>query len=139
MATVTREAFAKHLCEALALKPTKVRMNALVAWISAEGTSARFNPLATTKRMTGSTNFNKVGVQEYPDLRTGVEATFQTLSEHHGQGYELIVERLKVGTAAREILEAVADSGWGTGWLALQVLPYVKKSYSLYANKPIGQ
>lgn len=138
MATVTRGGFAKRLCDAFGLPATQRRLNALVAWQAAEGTKARFNPLATTRSMPGATNFNRVGVKDYPDLKTGVEATRLTLRES-GHGYDLIVTRFEINAAAKQILEAVAGSHWGTGELALQVLPYVKDDYDRYAGVAIGQ
>lgn len=138
MATVTRGSWAKRLCNAYDLEASQRRLNALVAWETAEGTSAKFNPLATTLRMKGSTKFNSVGVQDYPDLQTGLKATKQTLAED-GHGYENIRYALIGNLPAKTILECVAESAWGTGALALLVLPYVKENYDRYADKPIGQ
>lgn len=138
MATVTRGAFAKRLCNARNLNATQRRLNALVSWETAEGTMARFNPLATTRDMEGDSLYNTTGVRNYPDLKTGIKATWLTLDEP-GHGYEGIVKGLEDNTTARAILEAVAASAWGTGWLALQVLPFVKEHFENYASKPIGQ
>lgn len=136
---MTREQFAKRLLNAFGLKVTQRRLNALIAWESAEGTKAKFNPLATTKVEPGATDYNTTHVKNYPNLDTGVRATHDTLAEHHGQGYEPIVKGLIDNEPAHDILMAVARSSWGTGALALSVLPYVKEDYELYANKPIGQ
>ncbi len=138
MATITRGGWAKRLCNTFDLEASQRRLNAIVSWETAEGTAARFNPLATTRRLPGSTNFNSVGVQEYPHLPEGLTATRLTLEES-GHGYEPILDALEDNLPAKDILLAVANSAWGTGWLALTVLPYVKESYELYASKPIGQ
>lgn len=137
MAEVTRGGFAKRIINGFGEEATRSRMNALVAWISAEGTKAKYNPLATTQPMTGASDFNTTHVKNYPNLKTGVEATIKTLKQS-GHGYEYIIDRLHHGTP-REILQAVAASSWGTGALALQILPDVKKDFDSYANKPIGQ
>jgi hypothetical protein len=58
-------------------------------WIAAEGTTAAFNPLATTKQggNPGDANrdqydqFNSVGVKNYPDFATGVDRTAATLRD----------------------------------------------------------
>jgi hypothetical protein len=113
-------------------------MNALVAWETAEGTAAKFNPLATTRKAQGSYSYNSVGVQNYASLGSGISATWLTLEEK-GFGYEAIVNAITNNLPAKDILEAVAASAWGTGWLALQVLPYVKANYDNYAARPIGQ
>ena len=142
MAVVTRGAFAKRLCNAFGVEASQRRLNALVAWQAAEGTNAKFNPLATTRKQPGSTYFNHlsedVGVQNYTSLGSGVAATQATLQEH-GHGYESIVQALADNDPAKDILQAVANSAWGTGWLALSVLPFVKSNYEAYSSKPIGQ
>ena len=137
MSIVTRGAWAKRLTNVYDLPFTDHRRFAIVSWETAEGTSAKYNPLATTKNMPGSTHFNSVGVRNYPSLATGIKATQLTLAEH-GHGYESILAAIKANASAKEILEAVAASAWGTGWLALQVLPYVKDNYENYALRPIG-
>src|SRR5262245_56569821 len=114
MALVTREGFAKRLINSFGLHVSEHRMNALLAWQAAEGTNARFNPLATTMKLGGcpSTDFNRTGVQDYTTLACGVKATHETLEEP-GHGYEAIVQGLKANASARQILQAVADSDWG--------------------------
>lgn len=54
----------------------------LQAWANAEGmSSSANNPLATTWQEPGSYNYNSVGVQVYPDVATGVDATIKTISQ----------------------------------------------------------
>lgn len=139
MAEITRGAFAKRLCNSFGLKVSLNRKLAIVSWETAEGTPARFNPLATTKAMPGDSHYNTTGVRNYPTLKIGVEATRSTLSEHRGQNYEPIVAALKANAEPEVILRAVAASAWGTGWLALQVLPWARENFAAYAAKPIGQ
>ena len=53
-------------------------------WATSEGTSATFNPLASTRVISGSTNYNSNGgypVQNYPDEASGRQATIDTLNE----------------------------------------------------------
>lgn len=138
MAVVTRGAWAKRLCDAYDLHLTDHRKYAIVSWETAEGTMAKYNPLATTLFMPGCTFFNLVGVKNYPNLKSGITATVRTLAES-GHGYEGILAALHANASALEILSAVSDSDWGTGVLAEAVLPYVKADYELYANRPIGQ
>jgi hypothetical protein len=137
MAEVTRQGFAKRVLNALDMKAEWRREAALLAWMQAEGGDAKNNPLNTTQRMKGSSDYNSVHVQNYPDLETGVTATVKTLRSS-GHGYEYIIDRLEHGTP-REILQAVAASSWGTGALALEVLPDVKADFDKYAAKPISQ
>jgi hypothetical protein len=65
----------------------------LEAWRKAEGTAARYNPLATTLRSTGSTDFNSVGVQNYATPNDGIAATVATIRS----GYPHIVAMLRAG------------------------------------------
>lgn len=58
---------------------TTANLIALHAWRVAEGSNAKFNYLDTTQAAAGATDYNSVHVRNYPDLKTGVEATAQTL------------------------------------------------------------
>jgi len=119
MADITRGGFAKRLCNAYDLSASQRRINALVAWQTAEGTTARFNPLATTLKRPGSTDYNTTHVQNYANLSQGLEATRHTLDFTPGYGYEHIVSAIIAGAPAHDILLAVAQSGWGTGFWRL--------------------
>lgn len=122
---------------------------ALVSWIQAEdGTIApgeqvhlaRYNPLNSTRKMPGSTDFNKnvPPVQNYVSYEQGLGAAVATLQEQQ-TGYVLIRRHLRHGDPAPQTLQAVEDSAWGTGGLALRVLPQVRDDYKRWADMPIGQ
>src|SRR5258708_5857525 len=52
---------------------TSENVRAITAWEQAEGTAARFNPLATTQSgFSGETNFNSVGVKNYTSYADGL-------------------------------------------------------------------
>src|SRR5207302_678081 len=51
----------------------------MVAWQVQEGTTANWNPLATTYPMDGASNFNSVGVKNYVSMDQGLEAWWRTL------------------------------------------------------------
>jgi len=84
-------------------------------WIPSEGTSARFNPLATTTRRPGSTAFNRNGgypVQNFKSIEDGISATAQTLTNGR---YGPLVSLLARGNAsAQDLSKAVQQSPWGT-------------------------
>jgi hypothetical protein len=67
------------LLAGLELRPTPARMRFLAAWAECEGGHAEFNPLNTTMRLPGSSNYNSVGVQNYRDAAQGLAATLLTL------------------------------------------------------------
>src|SRR5262245_42769296 len=62
------------------------------AWAQAEGTAAEYNPFATTRQGYPSTQFNEVGVKNFPSLAVGQRATLDTIRNGH---YDDIVALLK--------------------------------------------
>lgn len=104
--------------------PRKHQRNAirfLRAQQSGEGTQATWNPLGTTRPGRGSTGFNSVGVQNFPNRRVGIRATVDTYLNGH---YDGIVSDLRKGVPARSI--ATGRLGeletWGTGSLVAERL-----------------
>lgn len=83
-----------------------------VAWSKAEGGTATHNPFNTTEPMPKATNYNKVGVKNYPSEQIGILATYLTLTNGF---YEPIVDAIKVGKNALDMAQGVANSPWGTG------------------------
>lgn len=113
--------YGRQLLEMMGAKATPEKMRFFDAWARAEGTRAAFNPFATTRRgYAGETDFNSVGVKNYADVRTGLQATYDTLLNGY---YDPIVALLKSDTAtAAQLGKAVANSPWGTGTGVLRVL-----------------
>jgi hypothetical protein len=135
---ITRDDWAKALLQEAGWPVTWRNRVTLVCWTSAEGTDARFNPLATTKPWPGATDFNSVHVKNYASLADGLHATLDTLDDT-GHGYGSIRRGLRINRLPEKTLLAVKESDWGTGDLALAILPDVKNDFRLYAQKPIGQ
>lgn len=112
--------FTTALLSSLGARATPENTRFVNAWVRAEGTKAGFNPLATTQTMGPRSNFNSVGVQNYPNFQTGLNATVKTLTNGR---YVPIVSGLRSGTAtANQLAQAVANSPWGTGRGVLNVL-----------------
>jgi hypothetical protein len=107
-----RRQFAVDLLTQLGMPQTDENLRAVVAWQEAEGTRASFNPLATTQRSDGATDFNSVGVKNYTSYAQGLAATVTTL--HNGR-YGEILAALRDGTDAHRVAAAVSRSPWGTG------------------------
>jgi hypothetical protein len=86
---------------------------AMLAWMKAEGSSARFNPLDTTQRESGSTTYpgNSAGVQEYTSWDSGVKATVSTLQNGRYGG---IIDAFRGTKGCQAIAQAVGQSPWGT-------------------------
>jgi hypothetical protein len=110
-----------------------------VAWQVQEFTQAAWNPLATTHRMHGSTDFNSVGVQNYLSLEQGLQATKETID--HGwdvYGYGAIVRSLRACAPALATAHAIAASSWCPGCLGgnyvVGVVPKVDADLETYAS-----
>ena len=108
--------FAFALLRRGALPATGSNVCAVLAWETAEGGqfvpgASQYNPLNTTKSMPGDSVFNSVGVRNYPDWSTGLEATWLTLES---ASYDPIRAALQRGSDAIGVLSAVTSSPWGT-------------------------
>lgn len=144
---IHRGYWALRFLEECGYPTTRQNRIAIVAWEAAEGgpqfPQAKFNPLNTTLRYGGSWQFNWVGVQNYPSLQVGLEATKRTLKRTKLVGYAPIRRALKKGDSAQRVLEAVENSTWGTGGLALRIIPDVTRDLDddrqTYWHVPIGQ
>lgn len=89
----------------------------LKAWARAEGGTARNNPLNTTEPWADSTDYNSVGVKNYPSGEAGIMATGRTLENGHYPG---IVRDLRMRDRHKTARQIVADNAaefdtWGTG------------------------
>lgn len=138
---MTREQWAKQFLRGLGAPVNRANLYAIVSWIQAEGGDAKNNPLNTTHNAPGATDYNWVGVKNYPTVDVGLQASIETL-EYGAQrdlyGYRPIKRNLKRGKRAGKTLRSIESSIWGTGGLALQCLPWVKKSWDHYRNLPIN-
>lgn len=84
------------------------------AWQACEGGTAENNPWNTTEPAPGATDYNSVGVKNYPDAATGVHATVLTLNNGR---YPNIIWALQHADP-RAFGEAVDSSPWGTHGVA---------------------
>lgn len=136
---MTRNEFARRFIDGIGAQHCDRNAWALISWMQAEGGTALWNPLNTTQPMPGDSIYNWVGVRNYPDFQTGLAATIKTIKQTHPSlGYVPILSSLRSCARARRTLKYVEASAWGTGGLALQVLPYTKADYWRYANHQIA-
>lgn len=110
--TAARRQFGTDLLKRLGLPQTQENLRAMMAWQAAEGTTAAFNPLATTRYAPGATDINSVGVKNFRSYEQGLQTTIDTL--RNGL-YGNILAALREGTSASRVAQAVAESPWGTG------------------------
>lgn len=114
-------------------------MVALVAWQTAEGTTAAYNPLATTLPMPGATVFNSVGVRNYVSLKQGVEAIRLTLTNGSPTyGYAAVLDALSRCAPAMETGRAINASSWcagcTNGQYVIGIIPLVETYFDRYAS-----
>jgi hypothetical protein len=109
----------------------------MIAWEAAEYTTARWNPLATTYFMPGSTTFNSSRVRNYVSLAQGLEATWRTL-RHSGYGYEAILADLARNADSMTTARAINASRWcrgcANGGYVVDLIESVEQYYDHYAN-----
>jgi hypothetical protein len=109
----------------------------VMAWQANEFTQARWNPLATTHRMTRSTSFNEVGVQNYASLTQGVRASAETLTGGAtSYGYQAILDALSRCDDASATAEAIRASAWcrgcSNGGYVTELVPIVERYFDRY-------
>ncbi len=83
-------------------------------WQRYEGGTAAYNPLNTTWKMPGSTDYNSAGVQNYVSAAQGAEATARTLKDGY---YPHVLAALQSGSPCEYTDRAglVNDiTTWGT-------------------------
>lgn len=93
--------------------PSKEIISWVSAWTVAEGTKARFNPLATTyDGIEGQWEFNSAGVKNYPDRDSGLRATVATVTMGF-EGYSDIVSGIR-SNDVNLAQSGLTRSPWGT-------------------------
>lgn len=140
LAVVTLQEFFHELNTELDIPHTTHVANAEVAWATAEGGRAWWNPLNTTRVMNdGEWDYNWVHVKSYPTKSVGIAALKATLLQHSGIGdFSSILDHLRRSAPAAHTLKAVERTAWGTGGLALAVLPQVQRDYKRWASRPVA-
>lgn len=80
----SESAFIASLLGALGAPNTAANQSSLASWFRHEfgswPPSASNNPMATTQSEAGATTYNSIGVKNYPNALTGVQATAATLN-----------------------------------------------------------
>lgn len=114
----TRHDYVTDFLAAGGYPTTDDNVRAVLAWIRSEfgGASplpAAFNGMATTQDAPGASDFNSVGVKNYPDWPTGIRANVDTLAQDHG-GYQSIRDHLHAAQDASATCQAISASAWGS-------------------------
>lgn len=116
------EEFYRAILKGLGAKETPEKMKFLKAWRQGEGGNAKNNPFNTTKDVPGDadTKYNSVGVRNYPDRQTGLDATLATLKLPYYK--ELVAMLRNDNITAVELANSKNLETWGTGSLVKKVL-----------------
>ena len=127
------------------LKAPSCRNNrvVVVAWMTNEGTTAVWNPLATTYTMPGNTVFNSHGVKNYPDQDTGVDASRLTLERGWRiYDYAPIVRKLRSCKPPIKTAHAIRRSSWCAGCTngryVVGLIRPVKSHLASYSDREIA-
>ena len=138
------DTFFDQVVQKLGGQPTEEKRKFFRAWKRAEGTAAKFNPLATTLKlkdayggssdMEGSVNKGRP-VQDYPTIDAGIDATYWTLKNTYGgKAYQNLVNGLKSDdVTAEELANQTAElATWSktSGKYVADQLPYVADQVS---------
>jgi hypothetical protein len=112
--------WAKDFLTKINMPITPENVRAIKAWEQAEGTAARFNPLATTQGgFAGATSFNSVGVKNYVSYADGLAANAKVIQNGL---YGNILAALRAGNSAAGVADAIKNSPWGTGGLVAKII-----------------
>jgi len=132
-------AWAAQFLQALGAPVCQNNLTVMVAWQSQEGTTAGWNPLATTLPADGATDFNAVGVKNYPSMAIGLAATVDTIQYGlTSDGYGPIVTALQACAPPDATAAAINQSLWcrgcAGGRYVTGILPAVEADYARYAS-----
>jgi hypothetical protein len=112
--TVTYEQFSISQLVEVGFSTSINNVRSMVTWAvseNANGNGAHWNIWDTEEVMPGDSDFNTVGVKNYPDEQTGLLAFKRTLFNGY---YPLIINCLARSAAPAETLNAVYNSPWGS-------------------------
>lgn len=89
-------------------------------WQLSEGGNAAHNAFNTIQKEAGSTDYNKIGVQNYKDRETALDAFVKTITAPQ---YKQFLTLLQEGANPYVCAVALGNSPWGTnGWVLCNVL-----------------
>ena len=140
---VTYDDWARKLLHELRVPHCESNRIAVVAWEANEGTSAVWNPLATTYGMPGDTKYNSFGVRNYASGAQGLDATRLTIERGFTMyGYGEIVRRLARCAAPMKTARAIKRSSWCAGCsggrYVTGLIRTVKRNFAAYGGRSVA-
>jgi Putative peptidoglycan binding domain len=131
---ITREEYAKLELAKIDRPVTDYNVQSMVIWMVSEGTSAEWNPHATTMPEPGATDFNSVHVKNYPDEATGLKGFADTVLNGF---YAPILDCLTRSAVPAETCSVIVNSPWGSKPNP-DIVASVLGSWDTYATVPIA-
>ncbi len=113
---------------------TQFAVKALQIWQKYEGTSACWNPLATTWGRPNATDFNSVGVKNYASIDDGVAATANTIGIKNSANYSAIRQMLALKTFDEVSLPENLKKYSGGGGYVTNLMNEWRALYSQYVQ-----
>jgi hypothetical protein len=107
-------AFYAEVLRGIGAPVTAQNLRVLDAWQRAEGSTSSWNPFNSTQssRQAGETNYNSIGVKNYPSEDAGIKATVATLKNGY---YGPMITALK-NNNQEAFIAAVVASPWDDGY-----------------------
>jgi hypothetical protein len=140
---VTYKLWAHALLHSIGAPDCLPNLRVVVAWETAESTSSRYNPLATTFVVPGGTVTPTSRVQSYASFAQGIDATRHTfLSEMGYYNYAAVVDDLISCRSADVTAAAIRDSYWcrgcARGYYVINQLSGVRQDWAGHASRLVG-
>ncbi len=131
---MTFETYARALCTKMGWSQSLNNIDVIVAWEAAEGSQAQFNPLDTEEGgQPGESDYNSVGVKNYPTLDEGLQAVYDTLTNGL---YANVLNCFARSEVAQTTTAAIDQCPWGTRNVT-EVLTLVQAQRTDYYTRPI--
>lgn len=110
----TQDTYYAQVLAGIGAPVTQGNLNVLKAWQQAEGSSSRWNAFNTTQpsKAKGTTDYNSIGVKNYPTQKAGIDATVSTLKLNY---YTAMVAALKANDQ-EAFIKALVASPWDGGY-----------------------
>lgn len=126
--------FYRALLRDLDIRETPEKIKFLHAWKQHEDSTAQNNPFNATAHIPGTkdSNYNTGGVRNYPNRKTGLDATVAMLRSGHFK--EILSFLKKDNVTANEITHAKALKNWGTGLEELVQSAYNRINFNTAAK-----
>ena len=121
------------------VNPSAQIINEIATWAHREsgGGGGMFNPLNTTLAWPGATDYNSVGVKNYPSYDAGLRASIATFSESQWAGVKAAIDANNTGALAAAVNAEYASWGGGPILAAGGMVPRMAKGGRFSAGQAI--